>query len=644
MNDWSLICEYIALIILLIIALFMHGSKSTADFRKQRIYFYTSLMLSALSILCNITCVFVTENIASYGVTLAIILNSLYFFITWAMVTAIVYYLFLRLLEFDYHTVSLTRAKYLLLTIFFFFSLLLVLNLSTGILFYFNEAGVYCRGPFNSFSYVLPLADVILLLIFYVRHRRHVGIATEKVLFVAAPISLLLIIMQVEYPNQLLNGIMCAIVNLIMFISYGSDYEDRDLASGLDNRHSFMNEFFYRTEKRQSYQVIMIQLRHLARIIRFFKRSGYNSIIFQLGNILRRLSESGMAFRYSEDTFALIFTDANPKQCSIRLQHLLECLKLPMSMGQHETNLSFSIVDFRYDGQPWSVEDIITYLNNTLHTAAKTDTELIPFTEQHFYNHRRREHLLKSMRSALAEGRFSVWYQPIYYHSSGKFESAEALLRMTGKTNALISPADFIPIAEETGLLDELLEFLLESVCRLLQSGKIKDLNTVSINLPIREVAENNLKERFDVILHKYGISPGRIKLEITERDIEENGEQALSSIQSLVDTGYRFMLDDFGTGYSNLRRVLTLPLESVKLDRSLVLLLEDEGPKRQIIKDNVIPLLKTLGQNIVAEGVETKKLADILIECGVDRIQGFYYAKPMPENELYEWYRNQMQ
>ena len=640
MNDWSLVCEYIALIILLIIALFMHGSKSTADFRKQRVYFYASLALSALSILFNITCVFVLENISYYGITLAVILNSLYFFVTWAMVTAIIYYLFLRLLEFDYHTVSLSRAKFLLLTIFLFFSLLLVVNLSTGILFYFNEAGVYCRGSFNSFSYVLPVADVALLLIFYVLHRRHVGIATEKVLFVAAPISLLLIVIQIEFPDQLLNGIICALVNLIMFISYRSDYEDRDLASGLDNRHSFTNEFFYRTEKRQSYQVIMIQLRHLARIIRFFKRSGYNTIIFQLGNILRRLAETGMAFRYSEDTFALIFPDANPDQCNIRLQHLVERLKRPINMGQHEANLSFSVVEFRYDGQPWSVEDIITYLNNTLHAAIKADTELVPFTEQHFYNHQRREHILKSMRSALAEGRFSVWYQPIYYHNSGKFESAEALLRMTGKTNTPISPADFIPIAEETGLLDELLEFLVESVCRLLQSGKIKDLDTVSINLPIREVAENNLKERFDVILHKYGISPRRIKLEITERDIEENGEQALTSIQSLVDAGYRFMLDDFGTGYSNLYRVLTLPLESVKLDRSLVLLLEEEGEKQRIIKDNVIPLFKTLGQNIVAEGVETKKLADNVIECGVDRIQGFYYAKPMPESELYNWYK----
>lgn len=641
MEDWSLTSEYFSLILLVVIALFMHGNESVHKFHRRYFVYIGSLTLSGISILLNIAAVNVISNISGHSIIFAVVLNTAYFLVSWLMVTVMVYYLFLRLFEFIYDNIYILRTRIMLTVIYFIFVLLLVYNFFSGVIFYFDEAGEYCRGPLNFIGYLLPIIDVTLLLVSYIRHRKTVGLATEKVLFVAAPIALLLMIYQMQYPDYLLNGAISAIVNLIIFISYRGERDDRDFQTGLESRHSFATEIMQRTDERSHYQIILVKVRYLSRIVRVYGQSGYNTILFQLGDMFRKLAAGkGMAFRYSEERFALIFDGAETNLCDERLDMITERMERRFKLGKYETVLKFSAIDFRYNGQEWSEEDINSYLTNALHIAMTEDTEKLPFTEEIFFHHQLREYILKSMHTALDDGRFKILYQPVYYHHSGKFESAEALLRMNDEDGKPISPSDFIPIAEETGFLDELLEFLLENVCRLLASGKIKDLNAISINLPIREFLRSDLKVRFRVILQKYNIKPKQVKLEITERDIDETGCNAINMINDLAADGYCFMLDDFGVAYSNLSRVLTIPFETVKIDRSIVLLMGEHENYRSIMREHVVPLFRELGQNVLAEGVETSEMVDFVLESGIDRIQGYYYAKPMTEADLIEWYK----
>ncbi len=641
MNTWSLASEYFALILLMVIALFIHDSKAIHGFQRRRFYYLATLMLSALSILLDIAATNVLGNLQSHSVVFALVLNSLYFFTSWAMVTFMVYYLFLRVLEFTYDSVALLRARILLIVILVIFSLLLVVNAFTGIVFYIDPSGAYCRGPLNYCGHLLAIIDLVLLIASYIHHRNSVGKATEKVLFVAAPISVILLVYQLLYPDQLLNGALSSIVSLIIFISYHGDRQDQDFLTSLDSRHAFSAEITEHTDTRQCYQIILIKLRHLSRLNNIYGQNGCNTILFQLGDAMRKFAsvDGAAAYRYSEERFALTFDDADPANCDMRLSQVTERLKQRWKLGKYEVSLAFHAIDFRYSGQDWAMEDINTYLENAVHAAITEDMEVFPFTEELFYKHQLREYILRSMHTALRDNRFKIYYQPIYYSNSGKFESVEALMRMTDESGKPISPNDFIPIAEETGFLDDLLEFLLENVCRLLSSGKIKDLKAVSINLPIREFARSDLKERLRNIVEKYNVNPKQIKIEITERDVDEGRGEALDAINSLIERGYSFMLDDFGVAYSNLSRLLSIPFESIKLDRSLVLLLDKHSTDHNILKEYIIPLLLQLGHNIVAEGVETKELADYLLGCGVNCIQGYYYAKPMPKDELLSWY-----
>ncbi len=639
MNEWSLVGEYFALIILLVIALFMYGTKPQQGYRRRRICYHAALLLSASSILLNICDVAIIENMQNFSVPIAMGVTTAYFIVTWIMVTVLVFYLIQRVLEFVYDTRHINLVRVILTVVMVCFGLLAFHNLFGGELFYFNAREVYCRGPLNSAAYALPIIDVMVLMTCYVLHHKSVSAATRRVLFVAAPISLLMIVYQMANPEHLLNGAISSLACLIIFVGYRVGHEEQDYVTGLDNRNYYLNEILFRTEGRQPYQAVMIKLRRLSRIAQVYGQAGYNTVLFQTAEALRREFPEAMAFRYSEERFTLVFDDASEVECNARLQKVAELLAEPHKLGTNEGSLMYYVVDFRYNGQPWSPESINGYVGSAIQVAIAEETPVVAFDERRFLDYQRRDYVLDSMRTALSDGLFEVWYQPIYHCGTQGFESAEALVRMTDGHGCYISPAEFIPVAEETGMISEIATYVLREICQLLASGEIEELESVSINLPIRQFQDEGLRDRLQVVLDEYRIKPNQIKLEITERDVEENGAAAIEIIEMLAGEGYRFMLDDFGVAYSNLSRVLTLPLESIKIDRSIVMLLDARAGNHEAIEDHLFPFFKALGQYIVAEGVETQQLAEYMMHCGVDRIQGYYYAKPMPRDTLLEWY-----
>lgn len=639
MTDWSLESEYFALILLAVIALFYCDAKALRGFRQRRVTYWACLGLTALSILLNAAAVDVIENIQSYSVSLAMGLNTAYFAVSWMMTTAIVHYLFLRILEFVYDGHCMRIANTVQCGLLTLFMLLLIYNIPSGLFFYFDGEGIYHRGVFNAGCYLLPIAETAMLIICYFRNRENVSSASEKVLFVAAPCSLLLILYQTVYPAQLLNGSIAALVNLIIFISFRGGRAEQDNLTGLDNHRCLVLEVKHRTAKKKHYQVILVRLRNFSRINRAYGENGGNALLFKIGEALESLATDGRAFRYGDDEFALMFKDADPAGCTERLRLVAERMRRRWKLGAYDIMIPFSAIELRYSGEDWGIEDISGYLNDAVHLSVTNDIEEMPFDMQIICERRRKEEILQSMTTAFAENRFEVWYQPVYYRKSGKFESAEALIRMKDRNGIPISPSEFIPVAEETGIVDDISLFVLENVCRLLKSGAIPELKAISINLPIHQVVEDDLKEQLRSILQRYKIEPHQVKLEITERDVVQNGYAAVEAMSDLTELGYRFMLDDFGIGYSNLARVMALPLDTIKIDRSLVLLLEHDEKHMSFIRDYMVPLFRQLGQHIVAEGVETKETADTILGCGIDCIQGFYYAKPMPERELLLWY-----
>lgn len=253
------------------------------------------------------------------------------------------------------------------------------------------------------------------------------------------------------------------------------------------------------------------------------------------------------------------------------------------------------------------------------------------------YRHDELEHLIFT---ALENNQFEIYYQPLYSVSDGKFTEAEALLRLRDADGKFISPEEFIPVAESTGLIVDIGCMVLEKVCsyiKYLLSCNI-NIDSISINLSIVQLMRDDAVPKLLGIIKKSGISPNRILFEITESVLISNYTQIAEKITQLSHAGIQFALDDFGTGYSNLTHVIDLPFDVIKLDKSLIW---DSMKNRRcnIVIRDLTQAFKNINLIVTAEGVETKEHDSFVRMCGCDKIQGFRYAKPMPISQVMDYF-----
>ena len=234
---------------------------------------------------------------------------------------------------------------------------------------------------------------------------------------------------------------------------------------------------------------------------------------------------------------------------------------------------------------------------------------------------------------ALANHYFSVFYQPIYDTKTGKFSSAEALLRLRDPKYGYISPQLFIPLAEKSGAIHAIGSFVLEEVVKFIASDDFKQLGVdyIEINLSVMQCLRSNLADEIIDLTRKYKVPPSKINLEITETASGYSQSKLNTNISKLTENGFTVSLDDFGTGYSNLMRIAQLPLNIVKLDRAFVLM-EESGGNHIIIK-NLIRMLKDMNLRVLVEGIETEEMVESFTQMGVDEIQGFYYSRPLTKS-----------
>lgn len=235
---------------------------------------------------------------------------------------------------------------------------------------------------------------------------------------------------------------------------------------------------------------------------------------------------------------------------------------------------------------------------------------------------------------AITNDYFSVYYQPIYDVKTGKFASAEALIRLKDPKYGFISPGIFIPLAEKSGMIHKIGSFVIDEVFKFVASDEFKKLEVdyIEVNLSVKQCLRMDLADEIIEKAKKYNVDPKSINLEITETASTYSRDKIYGNVIALSREGFTFSLDDFGTGYSNLMRVTALPLDIIKLDRTFVLLMEKDGFKTTI--ESVIKMIKDMGKNVLVEGIETKEMVDAFTELGVDEIQGYYFSRPLNKND----------
>jgi EAL domain-containing protein (putative c-di-GMP-specific phosphodiesterase class I) len=235
---------------------------------------------------------------------------------------------------------------------------------------------------------------------------------------------------------------------------------------------------------------------------------------------------------------------------------------------------------------------------------------------------------------------FQVYFQPIYSLKDNKFTYMEALSRLRNTELGDIPPIEFVSIAENQGLIQKLGLVVFEKVCKFISENK--DLvKAISVNFSVHQMSNPNIVPIVLTTINNFNISPSQIIIEITESIFIDNFEVVSKNMFDLAKAGVKFYLDDFGTGYSNLANVISLPFSTIKLDRSLVLMMEDSEKNIKLFS-NLISTFKGAKLNIIVEGVETEMQNSLVKEAGADYIQGFLYSRPLPADECLNKLKNQ--
>jgi predicted signal transduction protein with EAL and GGDEF domain len=241
---------------------------------------------------------------------------------------------------------------------------------------------------------------------------------------------------------------------------------------------------------------------------------------------------------------------------------------------------------------------------------------------------RERHALATELRRAIAHDELAVYYQPQIRMASGELIGFEALLRWIHQERGLIPPTTFIPIAEETGQIIALGEWVLRAACR--EAARWSRPLKIAVNLSTVQFQQPNLPEMVDRILIETGLPAERLEVEITESVLIHDMSRALSILRRLKSLGLRIAMDDFGTGYSSLATLQAFPFDKIKIDRSFVGQLESR-PQAAAIVRAVLSLGRSLGIGVVAEGVETEGQVKFLVDEACDEAQGYLYGKPRP-------------
>lgn len=247
------------------------------------------------------------------------------------------------------------------------------------------------------------------------------------------------------------------------------------------------------------------------------------------------------------------------------------------------------------------------------------------------------------IRDALDEDRIVVYYQPIYSVDQKRFTSAEALVRIIDKDGKIVPPGAFIQIAEDKGLIIELGKRVLEKTCQFYQSEELNKygLEYIEVNLSVVQCTDAKLSEDYISIVENACIEPCRINLEITESTSAQNKQKLIAHMERMISCGVNFSLDDFGSGASNLNYIVDMPVEIVKFDREMIQAYFSSG-KAKYVMDAAMHMIRGMGLKIVAEGVETEEQYRKMEEIEINYIQGFYFSKPLPEQEFLAFLRQQ--
>ncbi|MBO4449398.1 MAG: EAL domain-containing protein [Clostridiales bacterium] len=504
-------------------------------------------------------------------------------------------------------------------------------------IFYYDEQGHYLHGKLFFIIYAVALAYMIYAIYMTIRHRKGISKRRAHALLFFLMITFIPVVIQIIFPEYLLTLFFETLGLMGILFTIESKEDIVSPTTGILNRYA-LQAALDRNMINKSCYLLLVKIPNLNYYNKMIGFENMNGILRRISKWMDETYAPHVCYDCGRGHFAVLCEQIAKSDILTIRSKTME--RFERAWGKGEFSLvfpvQFGVVNIGEDVK--TVENAFMLIDRPFEGKSSSDLNV----NKAVHDYERGVLIERLIDKALHNKSFKVYYQPIWSRETGRINSAEALCRLIDDEYGMISPDEFIPIAERNGTILNIGQFVFEEVCRFYSEGHLQSLGIdyVEVNLSVVQCMSKNLKELFDGILKTYSLDAGCINLEITESATAENQKVLFDTIDVLKDSGFTFSLDDYGTGYSNITYMYDMPFSIIKIDKSILWKAMDpetgEGQRNAMIYiENTVRMLKDMNYAVLIEGVETIEQKKFLEDLGCDYLQGYYFSKPVPKNDF---------
>lgn len=633
---FDLIAEYIALLLIIILICTGSGNKQIPSLRYKVLRLMYAFAFS--STLITIANTILITNYIHVSTWILYTLTSLQY-ILGPTVTICGFFYTLAQIDSTSKKLSKRIIWFIFLLPYIVYILLILSNIFHKSFFYFSPSTGYQRGETFIFPYILAYLYIIGIYIQCIKNLKKSNTNILIILCISVTAATVISFFQVVNRHILLTNFASVIGILLIHLNIQNTKNATDRITGLFNRYTLLFYLDKYQKKEKSFSIYVFSLQGFKLINEKYGTTTGDAILATIAQYFRSTFPKDILTRFNGDEFVLLTTKTR-SQIEKQITTIIALLKEPIIIHENEIKLSFVYTRVDY---PYFTKNIQTLLSTASYAITLLKKESHDDDFMYDYNvckiMERETLIIDTLKDAIANDGFEIHYQPIYSNTAKCFSQAEALVRLKHGDELQLYPNEFIPIAERTDLIIKITYIVLEQACKDFRklinlNGNSLSLKSISVNFPYKIFFQSTMIPTVLKILHKYSIKPEQIKIEITERSLISDNSTVKKILSKMREKGFIFELDDFGIEYSNMSVFLKLPINLLKIDRSLVVVSVENRECRPFFQ-NLVQGIHSLDKSIIVEGVENTEQLNFIENCGCEYIQGFVYSKPLPINEL---------
>ncbi len=516
--------------------------------------------------------------------------------------------------------------------------LILVLQLTnpfTKLIYYYDADLTYHRGPCMVLLYALVLFYVLLSSLHIIRFRYTIPHHKEIPLTLFITCCVLAMAVQFFFPYVLIECFVQISMTLCLLIDVENPAEIYSSETHVYNRGTFLFDALHMQKNGTPYKAIIVKILNEKQYMSSIGYASMSEILCSIAQWFVQITNDDSVYDCNNGNFVLTLYGSQLKKSETIMQYITNRFSTDWLHNERILSFQTQICEINVPEDLSSIGDILSLVDS-----AVVPTGRIEIMRRDQLNFMKRQRAVeRAIKKALENNSFKVFFQPIWDVHKNKIHSAEALIRLVDDELGSISPEEFIPIAEKTGTITAIGQFVFEEVCKMFSIEQLHGLGIdfLEINLSTVQCTHKLLPQIFETTLSHYGLPTSAINLEITESAAINSQETFQETFKQLHNMGFTFSLDDYGTGYSNATYIFNMDFDIIKIDKSILWEAEKKDSAK-IVLANTMRMIKELGKKILVEGVETKEQRNLVVSMGGDYCQGYYFSKAIPKQEFMEF------